>query len=139
MSHASLDQRKVVCKRERGAVCNQKGSPSVHWILGRLHAKNQGPKSRDKKDISLYRQTNRPTNRSTDGHEGSQESSTSKNYFDPLHHQLSFQCPALNLKCSVTTDRHRTIIRSALAFLPARLAVLRETLRTLVRCILSVV
>ena len=30
----------------RGNVCNQKGSPRVHWIIGRLHAKNQGPKSK---------------------------------------------------------------------------------------------
>ena len=27
----------------RGAVCNQMGSPRVHWILGKLHAKNQEP------------------------------------------------------------------------------------------------
>ena len=26
----------------------------VYWILGRLHAKNQGPKSRDKIDIRLF-------------------------------------------------------------------------------------
>ena len=28
----------------RGVVCNQKGTPRVKWILGRLNAKNQGPK-----------------------------------------------------------------------------------------------
>ena len=31
----------------RGNDCNQKGSPRVHGIIGRLHAKNLGPKSRD--------------------------------------------------------------------------------------------
>ena len=42
-------------------VFNQTASPKVHWIIGRLHA-NQGPKSRDKKVISLKaspRQTDR--------------------------------------------------------------------------------
>ena len=27
----------------RGNVCNLKGSSRVNWIIGRLHAKNQGP------------------------------------------------------------------------------------------------
>ena len=27
----------------RGDLCNQKGYPRVHWIQGRLHAKNQEP------------------------------------------------------------------------------------------------
>ena len=48
---------------DRGAVCTQKGSASVYWILGRLHAKNQGLKSRDQKDISLY--TDQLTDRQT--------------------------------------------------------------------------
>ena len=33
----------------------KKRSPRVHLILGRLHTKNQGPLSRDKKYISLSR------------------------------------------------------------------------------------
>ena len=37
----------------RGNVYNQKGSPRVHCIIGRLDAKNPEPKSRDKKDICL--------------------------------------------------------------------------------------
>ena len=37
----------------RGNVCNQRGAPGVHWIIGRLQAKNQGPKSRDKNAISF--------------------------------------------------------------------------------------
>ena len=37
----------------RGNVCNQRGAPRVHWIIGRLQAKNQGPKSRDKNAISF--------------------------------------------------------------------------------------
>ena len=55
MSYGSLDQRdeKVICLSSnfrgrqthivayRGAVCNQKGSPRVHWIYGGLHAKYQ--------------------------------------------------------------------------------------------------
>ena len=32
---------------DRGGVCSQKGSNRDQWILGRLHAKNQEPKSRD--------------------------------------------------------------------------------------------
>ena len=44
----------------------------VYWITGRLHAKNQGPKSRDRKDIEPFSGNNdRPTNRTKDGHEGS--------------------------------------------------------------------
>ena len=46
----------------RGAVFNQKGSPRVHWTLGRLHAKKSNPS--DTKDISLFRklcETDRPT------------------------------------------------------------------------------
>ena len=27
----------------RGNVCNQKGSPRVHWSMRRLNAKNEGP------------------------------------------------------------------------------------------------
>ena len=37
----------------RGTVCNQKGSPRVHWIIETLPAKNQGLKLRDKKVISF--------------------------------------------------------------------------------------
>ena len=37
----------------RSNVCYQKGSPRVHRILGRLHAKKQGPRSRDKKVVSF--------------------------------------------------------------------------------------
>ena len=36
-----------------GYECYQKGPPRVHWIIGRLHAKHQRPKSRDKKVISF--------------------------------------------------------------------------------------
>ena len=37
----------------RGNICIQEGSPWVNWITWRLHAKNEGPKSRDEKVISL--------------------------------------------------------------------------------------
>ena len=37
----------------RGAICNQKECPMLHWIIGKLHVKHQGPKSRDKKVISF--------------------------------------------------------------------------------------
>ena len=37
----------------RGNVCNQKGSPRVNWITGKLHAKNQGPKSRVEKGSAI--------------------------------------------------------------------------------------
>ena len=57
--------RKTHILAYRGAIYNLKGCPIVHWItgkyvfnqmgshrfnwiIGRLHAKNQGPKSRDK-------------------------------------------------------------------------------------------
>ena len=75
MSYGSLDHWKVVCKKSksnlkdekvitllspvqdivthRGTVCNQKGSPRVHWIIETLPAKNQGLKLRDKKVISF--------------------------------------------------------------------------------------
>ena len=53
----------------KGAVCSPKGSLRVHGILGRLHAKSQGPQSRDK-DRILFRhydgQTDRQTNRQMD-------------------------------------------------------------------------
>ena len=58
----------------RGAISNQKGSPRVHWKIGRLHAKNQGPKARDKRYTPFLgnydRPTNRPTYQLTDEHEG---------------------------------------------------------------------
>ena len=56
----------------RGVICNQKGYPRVHWILGRLQSKNQGPKSRNKKDMSFQEIM------TDQQHEGSQGSYTSK-------------------------------------------------------------
>ena len=52
----------------RGNVCNQKGSLRVRWIQGRLNAKDQVPKIRDKKDIYISRkgQTDQPTDQQTD-------------------------------------------------------------------------
>ena len=50
--------RQINIVAHRGTVCNRKRSPRVHWILGRLHDKNQGPKYQEisnKKDISLLR------------------------------------------------------------------------------------
>ena len=47
-------------------------------------AKNQGPKSRDRNDIEPFSGNNdRPTNRTKDGHEGSQGSSTCNNVGAP--------------------------------------------------------
>ena len=37
----------------RGAICNQKGFPLVNLIKGKLYTKNQGPKWREKKVISI--------------------------------------------------------------------------------------
>ena len=52
-SRSDSREEKVICRWSnfrdrptdivayRGAVCNQKGSPRVHWIYGGLHAKYQ--------------------------------------------------------------------------------------------------
>ena len=53
----------------RGAVFNQKGSPRVHWTLGRLHAKNQGHQEILLWEIMTDQPSNRPTDRPTEGHE----------------------------------------------------------------------
>ena len=40
---------------QSGDVHNQIGCPLAYWIKGRLYAKNQGPSSRDTKDISHFK------------------------------------------------------------------------------------
>ena len=36
----------------RGPICNQKGCPLVHWVIGKLYAKPLVPNSRHEKVIS---------------------------------------------------------------------------------------
>ena len=45
--------RKIGGLAYRGAICNQKGCFIVHWIIGKLYAKNKGPNSKDEKVIGL--------------------------------------------------------------------------------------
>ena len=48
-----LQAKRTDIVAHRGAAFNQKECPMVHWIKGKLYAKNQGPDSRDEKTICL--------------------------------------------------------------------------------------
>ena len=73
MSYALLEtDRQTLWLTE--VLCNQKRSPLVHWILGKLLAKiKRKERYKPFKEIMTDRQTNQPT----DGHD---EGSTSSEY-----------------------------------------------------------
>ena len=45
----TFQERRIDIVAYRGDVCNQKGCPMVHWIIGKLYAKTEVPNSRDEK------------------------------------------------------------------------------------------
>ena len=50
---STFRDRKADMVAYRRNLCNRKGPPRVNWIIGRLHAKNHRPKSKDKTVISF--------------------------------------------------------------------------------------
>ena len=47
----------------RGAVCSQKGSPRVHWVLRKIASKIKGLKQEIRKIIAFVGKYDRPTDR----------------------------------------------------------------------------
>ena len=67
MKFLSQERRKLYEPKKGTDIVTYRGALRVHWIIGNLHPKNEGPKSRYWKVKALYkmlldRQTDLPTN-----------------------------------------------------------------------------